>query len=59
MIVVKTSRPGKYASSWGLEKLTNVVFLTPHLSSADLSPVLTMKRKLRNVPLEKKSIHDQ
>ena len=59
MIVVKTSRPGKYASSWGLEKFPNVVFLTPHLSPADLSPVLTMKRKLRNVPLEKKSIHDQ
>ena len=59
MIVVKTSRPGKYASYWCLEKIPNVVFLTPHLSPADLSPVLTMKRKLRNVPLEKKSIHDQ
>ena len=46
MIVVKTSRPGKYASSQPLQNWLDVVFLAPHLSPADLSPVLTMKRKL-------------
>ena len=46
VIVVKTSRPGKYARLQLLQKFWDVVFLTPHLSPADLSPVLTMERKL-------------
>ena len=48
MIVVKTSRPGKYAQSQLLQNFWDVVFLTPHLSPADLSPVLTMNRKIVN-----------
>jgi hypothetical protein len=54
-----TSRPGKYASSQGLQKFSDVVFLTPHLSPADLSPVLTMKRKLWNIFMENQSFHEQ
>ena len=46
VIVVKTSRPGKYAQTQFLQNFWDVVFLTPHLSPADLSPVLTMERKL-------------
>ena len=36
-----------------------MVFLTPLLSPADLSPVFTMKRKLPNVSTENQSFHDQ
>jgi hypothetical protein len=36
-----------------------VVFLTPHLSPADLSPFLTMKRKLWNIFMESQSFHEQ
>ena len=35
------------------------VFLTPHLSPADSSPVLTMKRKLWNISMENQSFHAQ
>ena len=59
VIVVKTSRPGKYASSQGLQNFSDVVFLTPHLSPADLSPFLTMKRKLWNIFMENQSFHEQ
>ena len=59
VIVVKTSRPGKYASSQPLQKPLDVVFLAPHLSPADLSPVLTMKRKLWNISMENQSFHEQ
>ena len=59
VIVVKTSRPGKYASSQRLQNLQDVVFLTPHLSPADLSPVLTMKRKLWKISMENQSFHEQ
>ena len=46
VIVVKTSRPGKYAQTQFLQNFWDVVFLTPHLSPADLSPVLTMKKEI-------------
>ena len=46
VIVVKTSRPGKYAQSQLHQNFWDVGFLAPHLSPADLSPVLTMERKL-------------
>ena len=59
VIVVNTSRPGKYASSQPLQKRLDVVFLAPHLSPADLSPVLTMKRKLWNISMENQSFHEQ
>ena len=59
VIVVKTSRPGKYASSQPLQNRLDVVFLAPHLSPADLSPVLTMKRKLWNISMENQSFHEQ
>ena len=59
VIVVKTSRPGKYASAQPLQNCQDVVFLTPHLSPADLSPVLTMKRKLWNISMENQSLHEQ
>ena len=59
MIVVKTSRPGKYASPKLLQKFSDVVFLAPHLSPADLSPVLTMERKLWNISMENQSFHEQ
>ena len=42
MIVVKTSRPGKYAWPQLLQNNYHVLFLTPHLTPADLSPVLTL-----------------
>ena len=35
------------------------VFLTPHLSPTDSSPVLTMKRKLWNISMENQSFHEQ
>ena len=44
VIVVKTSRPGKYASLQRLQNGSDVVFLTPHLSPAGLSPVLTIQK---------------
>ena len=47
------------ASSQGLQNSSDVVFLTPHLSPADLSPVLTMKRKLWNISMENQSFHEQ
>ena len=59
VIVVKTSRPGKYAWPQLLQKSWDVVFLTPHLSPADLSPVLTMERKLWNISMENQSFHEQ
>ena len=59
VIVVKTSRPGKYAWPQLLQKFWDVVFLTPHLSPADLSPVLTMKRKLWNISMGNQSFHEQ
>ena len=59
VIVVKTSRPGKYASPQLLQKFWDMVFLTPHLSPADLSPVLTIKRKLWNISMENLSFHEQ
>ena len=46
VIVVKTSRPGKYAQPQLLQNFQDVVFVAPPLSPADLSPVLTMERKL-------------
>ena len=35
------------------------VFLTPHLSPTDSSPVLTMKRKLWNISMGNQSFHEQ
>ena len=54
-----TFRPGKYASFLGLQNYSDAVFLTPHLSTADFSPVLSMKRKLWNILMENQSFHEQ
>ena len=59
VIMVKTSRPGKYALSQPLQNDWDVVFLAPHLSPAGLSPVLTMKRKLWNISMGNQSFHEQ
>ena len=56
VIVVKTSRPGKYALSKRLQNTLDVVSLAPHLSPADLSPVLTVKSKLWNISMENPAI---
>ncbi len=58
MIVVETSRPGKYAPPQCLENDYHGVFLAPHLSPADLSPVFNKKRKLQNVSMVSESFHD-
>ena len=57
--MVKTSRPGKYALSQPLQNDWDVVFLTPHLSPADLSPVLSIERKLWNISVENQSFREQ
>ena len=46
VIVVKTSRPGKYALTQLLQNFYDVVFPAPHLSPADLSPVLTVEKEI-------------
>ena len=58
MIVVETSRPGKYAPTECLENIPHGVFLAPHLSPANLSPVLNEKRKLLNVSMVHESFYD-
>ena len=58
VIVVKTSRPGKYASTQCLENNSAGVFLAPHLSPATSSPVFTNKRKLQNVSMVNNSFYD-